>query len=98
MSEDQQQNLESLVRRNVALESALREALHDLRTPLMTIQGFSQELAISVQELQALLPASGAKNDRMHTIVVNEIPEAIQYINEGANKLQSAIDRLSNML
>ena len=98
MNEDHQQNLESLLNRNAALESALREALHDLRTPLMTIQGFSQELAISVQELEALLPAPAAKNDRMHMIVANEIPEAIQYINEGASKLQAAVNRLSSML
>ena len=98
MTEDQLQTLESLRSRNTELESALREALHDLRTPLMTIQGFSQELTISTKELSNLVPAAAVNDQRLREIVIDEIPEAIQYILEAASKLQAVIDRLSRIL
>jgi signal transduction histidine kinase len=97
MTDDLQQTLESLRSRNTELESALREALHDLRTPLMTIQGFSQELAISTKELSGVLPAA-VNDQRLREIVTDEVPEAIQYILEAASKLQALIDRLSHIL
>jgi signal transduction histidine kinase len=98
MPEDHQQTLESLRRRNTELESALREALHDLRTPLMTIQGFSQELAISTKELSGVQPVAAVDDQRLREIVTDEVPEAIQYILEAASKLQAVIDRLSRIL
>jgi signal transduction histidine kinase len=100
MNADQQNNVDFLQQRISQLESALRAASHDLRSPLMTIQGFSQELLSSLRELKDLLQQSttAPHNDRIGEIVVHEIPEAVQFICDGAAKLETLINSLSKNL
>ena len=100
MNANQENNIEFLQQRISQLESALRVASHDLRSPLMTIQGFSQELLSSLHELKDLLPQSPttAEDARLREVILQEIPEGLQFISEGAAKLETLINGLSRNL
>jgi signal transduction histidine kinase len=100
MSANRDNDFDALQRRITELESALRVASHDLRSPLMTIQGFSQELSDFTAELKQLLPQlpTTGDDDRFRAILLAEIPEAVQFIREGATKLEALINNLAKNL
>ncbi|MDT7043140.1 HAMP domain-containing sensor histidine kinase [Candidatus Nitronereus thalassa] len=84
----------TLVEQNQELETIVSVASHDLRSPLVNIQGFSKELANSRHQLQALLEshklAPGIKQDVM-AILEGDIPESLHYIQTGAKKMESLV-------
>lgn len=74
---------------------------HDLRTPLLTLQGFSDELARSCAGLDAAMTESRAPIDP-HALALlrQEIPSALRFIRASANKFErliAALLRLSRL-
>jgi signal transduction histidine kinase len=70
---------------------------HDLRSPLVNLQGFSQELAYAGKELAELfrdpsVPAPIAR--RGLAVVDGEIPESIHFIQTAVSRLSVIIDAL----
>jgi PAS domain S-box-containing protein len=89
----QQMNLE-LNQKNKELEQILYVTSHDLRSPLVNIEGFSKELAYSLEELTSHL--NKHKNapgipDRIDAIVHQDIPESMKFILESAKKMNGLI-------
>ena len=84
----------TLVEQNQELETIVSVASHDLRSPLVNIQGFSKELAHSRHQLQRLLEshklAPAIKQDVM-AILEGDIPESLHYIQTGAKKMESLV-------
>jgi PAS domain S-box-containing protein len=90
-----------LERTNRELEDRRREnelfvysVSHDLRSPLVNLQGFSEELRRSCQDLRELMADSKVPapiRERGAAIVDSDIAEAVQYIN-------SAVTRLGNII
>ena len=89
-----QQNT-ALKRKNEELEQILYAASHDLRTPLISIQGFSEELKLSCESLvkEASSP-DGAAASRLDEIVNGEIKFALNYIINGSKRMESLLEAL----
>ena len=80
----------TLAEKNKELETIVYIASHDLRSPLVNIQGFTQELKRSCVQLQELLEGEGAPTAERHelkTILDRDIPEAMEFIQAGVAKI-----------
>jgi signal transduction histidine kinase len=77
-------------------------ASHDLRSPLVNIQGFSRELARACERLQAKFaePGSGitatgdqgvAGQAEIKTLLLEDIPEALDFIQAGVTKIDTLL-------
>lgn len=76
------------------MESFLYITTHDLRTPLVNIQGFSQNLDRDIKELEALVkPAVMPEESRasFEEIVRERVPGALGFIEQGAQKMDQVI-------
>jgi len=72
------------------MEILMHVISHDLRAPIVTIQGFCQELTMACDRLKALL-AEEAMTDavraRVDPLITQDIPEAVQCIRAGADSV-----------
>jgi signal transduction histidine kinase len=88
---------EQLSRKNEELEQILYTASHDLRTPLIGVQGFSQELQYLTELLQEELQNSNLdieSNERLKDILKQDIPNSVDFILKGSNKMDTMIQGL----
>jgi signal transduction histidine kinase len=85
---EREQILATLEAKNQELEHVLYIAGHDLRSPLLTIQGFTTEL---LQDLNTLTQDMGQNTtesqQRVSNLVSESIPASVDYIRSGINKL-----------
>ena len=101
-----------VLERTTALATAYEElkhftdvVAHDLRAPLINVQGFTRELAQACEVLQTVLPAAlpsldNAQRAAVITALESDIPEALGFIRAGVvrmNGLLEAVLRLSHM-
>ncbi|MBE0536928.1 MAG: GHKL domain-containing protein [Phycisphaerae bacterium] len=83
--------------RNKELQSIVYAASHDLRSPLVNIQGFGGELAEYCRKLRRLLSnVQGAEEWRkeINGVIEKDVPEALKFIRAGARKMQTLLDGL----
>lgn len=87
----------ALLEKNREMESFLYLTTHDLRGPLVNIQGFSQNLERYVNELRAALAPAGLPPEAGETLdklAGNSIPRALLFVQENARKMDSLITAL----
>lgn len=88
---------EVITAKNKELENYLYVASHDLRSPLVNIQGFSQRLYKQVNSIKSLLsenqPASEIKEE-ISKITDEDIPKTLNYISSNAAKMDSLLTGL----
>jgi len=87
----------TLVEQNQELKTIVSVASHDLRSPLVNIQGFNKELSHSRLRLQRILEAhklAPACKQEVTTILEEDIPESLHYIQAGAKKMESLLNGL----
>lgn len=100
--------LEDKLRQLAALNTELRQQTeenetfiysvsHDLRSPLVNLQGFSKELAMTCAEIETLLDDGSlpaAYRARMSALVDGEIRESVHYIRTAVSRASGIIDSL----
>ena len=84
-----------LGRKNAELEHLIYAASHDLRSPLVNIEGFSRRLEKTCNELSAALEKSSDPAGRQAVELSRvQIPKSINYIRAGVSKMNALISGL----
>jgi PAS domain S-box-containing protein len=96
--EERKQLLEELNDKNKELEQVFYIASHDLRSPLVNIQGFSKELEQALKYVQSILfhseDISSQTKETLTPTLEEDIPEAFQYILASISKMDSLLSGL----
>ena len=83
--------------KNLELEQVIYITSHDLRSPLVNIHGFAQELARSCGRVGALLADAGfddTLSGELDAVLTQEIPEAQHYIDTSIRKMDALLNGL----
>ncbi len=85
-----------LEQKSQEIEMFVYSVSHDLRSPLVNLQGFSRELEFSRVELGKLLKSDmpKAEQERARIVVERDITESIQFIQTAVTRLSHIIDAL----
>ena len=95
--------IDELTYKNKEMEQIIYVASHDLRSPLLNIQGFSKELQKSLEQMHTILHKSNVSDEIMEEFaepLEEDIPDALRFIltsSSRMDKLLSGILRLSRM-
>jgi PAS domain S-box-containing protein len=90
----------SLEARNRELQSIVYVASHDLRSPLVNIQGFAGELAQHCRSLIEIIQKQNVETtpgSEIQRLIDEDIPEALGFIQAGTGKMQALLDGLLNV-
>ena len=89
--------LRTLASKNNELHSIVYISSHDLKSPLVNIQGFSARLNESCREIKAILKDSDVSDDilqRILPLTEEDIPESLKFISASADKMKVLLDGL----
>lgn len=74
------------------IETLMHVISHDLRAPIVTIQGFCQELAMACDRLNELFEEEALSDrvrDYLNPLVRQDLPEAVRFIRAGADNISA---------
>ncbi|MBB3256759.1 signal transduction histidine kinase [Paraburkholderia bannensis] len=73
---------------------------HDLRSPLVNLQGFSKELQVSCEDLREQIDTAGLPADehrRMNEVLDGDVAESLQFLRQAVARSAAIIDALLRM-
>lgn len=88
---------EKLDEKNREMEQLVYVTSHDLRSPLVNVNGFSNELELSRRELLELMEQATLPDEmrmKVLTILNDDMPQSLAYIRSSADKMNSLINAL----
>jgi len=95
--EDRERLTEALEAKNMELESLIHATSHDLRSPLVNVEGFSRHLEKYCARLQGALAGqvleAQAQAD-VGSLLEQDIPEALYYVRASVRKMDALINGL----
>jgi PAS domain S-box-containing protein len=94
---ERDQLFKTLKAKNEELQSIVYVASHDLRSPLVNIQGFNKELHFDCTRLLTILENAGMDEQlrqEIKPIVQGDIPESMNFIKVSAEKMSMLLDGL----
>ncbi|MCE2860930.1 MAG: hypothetical protein RIR76_3430 [Verrucomicrobiota bacterium] len=84
-----------LAEKNKELEAIVYTVSHDLRSPLVNVQGFGQQLNRACDAIRQALaeagPGGAVPARRLESAVGATIPQALRFINAGVQKMESLL-------
>ena len=92
--EELRQLAQALAEKNKELEAIVYVASHDLRSPLVNIQGFSRQLGRVCEQMQSDLdsaPDGRVSADKIREAFALAIPQALRFIQAGVVKMDSLL-------
>lgn len=85
---------QEVAEKNKELETVVYVASHDLRSPLVNVQGFSNELARACQGMKAILADTSGENvdkKALLRLLAEDVPEALSFIQAGVSKMDKLL-------
>lgn len=94
--QEREKLLTILAAKNEELESILYAGSHDLKSPLLNIQGFSGELNKDCRRMLELIKKyEPSINDKqLDALIQNDIPESLQFIRTSVSQMYALLDGL----
>jgi signal transduction histidine kinase len=86
-----------LMKKNKELEQVLYATSHDLRSPLVNIQGFAKELQASLQDLTSIINRKEFPDslwNKCEPILSDDVPESLDFILSSASKMDGLLSGL----
>jgi len=100
-AEQEKESLNTVLKnKNKELKQILYATSHDLRTPLVNIQGFNQELAKYLTKLESILNSMEVPDnvkEKIEYIIDEEIPESMNFISSSASKMDYMLSGLLSL-
>ncbi|MBI9043863.1 MAG: PAS domain S-box protein [Anaerolineaceae bacterium] len=88
---------ELIKKKNKEMGNYLYAASHDLRTPLVNVQGFSQRLETQLSELFSMLESSSnisVIKDKINALIQKEMPKSLGFILNNVSKMDVLLSGL----
>lgn len=96
LDKEKENLLKEITQKNTELEQIVYVSSHDLRSPLVNIQGFSKELEISLEEIKSLLQnnSESEHKEEIINIMNDDILSSLGFIGSSAMKMDSLLKGL----
>lgn len=97
LDKEREKLLSEITQKNAELEQIIYVSSHDLRSPLVNIQGFGRELELNIEEIESVLSEESnleIARTKLEDILKVEVPASLKFIRSSAIKMDSLLKGL----